>query len=325
MVWDQFPRPLTWTLVSQEVPSEIKSSEFIYGLRAWLTARGIRTSHVNGNPESWDRRYFDRLPPTTPHRIVSICPSNTEIVASFGAAERLIALDASSDFPPSIQGLPRLGMDLDVDVEKILSLDPDLVVASLSVPGMEKNVVKLHKSGVPLVVLAPLSIDEVLQDIMYLGQVCDADAQASATCAQLHLRLERTHDVLCEEPVRLYLEWWPKPLFTPGRACWTNDLAARAGASLVFGDRAGQSVEVGSNEVIARDPELILVSWCGVPFHKLKTGKVLERDGWHGIHAVRNGHVYAVDEDLLGRPGPRLVAGCEAIHDLCNAVKATRV
>jgi iron complex transport system substrate-binding protein len=114
-------------------------------------------------------------------------------------------------------------------------------------------------------------------------------------------------------PVPVYLEWWPKPMFTPGRACWSNELMTLAGGRNVFAHLPGQSAEVPPEAVAQADPEVIVVAWCGVPFDKLNVNQVLRRAGLETVSAVRSGRVHAVDESLLGRPGPRVVEGIEAM------------
>ncbi len=315
---DQWPMDLT----SQEIPDSLLDDSFIAAIEAWLIARGQRTSCINGELRKIDVRQLDNLPVTEPQRIVSICPSNTECVAALGCADRLVALDSSSDFPENIRGLPRLGMDLDVDLNQLAKFSPDLVVASLSVPGMEKNVVALKRLGFSVVVLAPKSLDDVFDDMLYLGSILGVKNKAQQEVSNLRDRRSRIKRACStSRPVRTYLEWWPKPYYAPGQSCWTNDLAELVSAKWIFSDRLGQSVAVNADEIIHADPELILVSWCGVPYHQLKPDKVSQRKGWGGINAIVNGHVYAVDEDLLGRPGPRLLDGALIIAEHCASVR----
>ena len=82
-------------------------------------------------------------------KLVSICPSNTELLAYLGLIDQLVAVDDFSDWPRSINTLPRLGPDLSIDMDKLESYEPDLVLASLSVPGMEKNIAELEKRKIP--------------------------------------------------------------------------------------------------------------------------------------------------------------------------------
>jgi iron complex transport system substrate-binding protein len=100
-------------------------------------------------------------------------------------------------------------------------------------------------------------------------------------------------------------------MYTPAQACWSNELLALAGGRNVFAGLSGQSAEVQPAQVTQADPEVIIVAWCGVPFEKLNVDRVLRREGLEPVRAVRNRRVHAVDECLLGRPGPRVVEGIE--------------
>jgi iron complex transport system substrate-binding protein len=245
-------------------------------------------------------------------RLISIAPSNAEIAGALGAVDRLVAVESSSDFPPQVKALPRLGPDLNVDMEALASQKPDLVLASLTVPGMERNVAGLERLGVPYLVLAPQSLADIRADILRVGAALDLAERARALLAEMDRRVLALREAQAgREPLPVYLEWWPKPMFTPGQACWSNELLALAGGRNVFADRAGQSTVVEPGDVAAADPAVIFVAWCGVPLDKLNVRRVLEREGLAGVGAVRRGQVHAVDESLLGRPGPRVVEGIE--------------
>ena len=103
-------------------------------------------------------------------RIVSLCPSNTEIAAVLGLGPALVGLDRSSDWPVDVVSVPRVGPDCDVDVGAIAALRPDLVLSSLSVPGMEKNIAGLDAAGIPHVVLDARSIEDVFRSIWKIGR-----------------------------------------------------------------------------------------------------------------------------------------------------------
>jgi iron complex transport system substrate-binding protein len=110
-------------------------------------------------------------------------------------------------------------------------------------------------------------------------------------------------------------------MFTPGQACWSNELIALAGGRNVFAGRPGQSMEIPPEAVAAADPDVIIVAWCGVPFDKLNVDRVLRREGLESVSAVRSRRVYAVDESLLGRPGPRVIEGIEHIARAIGLVR----
>src|SRR5690625_4442430 len=94
-------------------------------------------------------------------RVVSICPSNTEVVAYLGKTDLLVGVDDYSDWPGSVLELPKLGPDLSIDMDKVAALKPDIVLASLSVPGMEKNIAALEEKQLPYIILNPNALEEI--------------------------------------------------------------------------------------------------------------------------------------------------------------------
>src|SRR6478752_2697965 len=103
-------------------------------------------------------------------KLISICPSNTELVGYLGLTSSLIAVDNYSDWPEEVSSLPRLGSDLNIDLDMVEALKPDLVLASLSVPGMERNIEELEKRKLPYVVYNPNSLEDIRQNLQDLGQ-----------------------------------------------------------------------------------------------------------------------------------------------------------
>jgi iron complex transport system substrate-binding protein len=247
-------------------------------------------------------------------RLVSTAPSNAEITGALGATGLLVGCESSSDWPPEVRSLPRLGPDLAVDMEALARLEPDLVLASLTVPGMERNVAALERLGLPYLVLAPQNLGEILGDLLRVGTALGLGERAQALATELRARLAALRaEAAAREPLPVYLEWWPKPMFTPGAACWSNELIALAGGRNVFAALPGQSAEIAPEQVAAADPAVIFVAWCGVPFEKLNVERVLNREGLAGVRAIRERRVYPIDESLLGRPGPRVVEGIAAM------------
>jgi iron complex transport system substrate-binding protein len=299
---------------AQEVPRDLFSEEMERAVAAWVMARGGRELNLNGVRRPLAPAELDRPAHGAVTRLVSIAPSNAEIVGALGATGLLVGVESSSDFPPQVLTLPRLGPDLHVDLQALAALRPDLVLASLSVPGMERNIAGLERLGVSTLVLAPRTLADIRADILRVGAAIGFADAAHRVVAGMDARLEALRARAAgRAPVPVYLEWWPKPMFTPGRACWSNEMIALAGGVNVFGARSGQSLEVSPQEVAAADPGVIFVAWCGVPFDKLNVERVSRREGLAGVRAVRNGAVHAVDECLLGRPGPRVVEGIDCM------------
>ncbi len=252
----------------------------------------------------WELGTPPLMEPTT---IVSLCPSNAEMIHALGCFDRVIACEDSSDYPPEVAERERLGPDLGPDLDRVAELRPTLVVASLSVPGMERVVTGLRARGLPLAVLAPRSIADVEDEIIALGRWLGADPRAREVVAGMQAECRELMSGRPKEPLRVYLEWWPRPMFTPASECYSNELIELAGGINVFGERPGSSVEIGAEELIAADPELCFVSWCGVKEAKLDPQNLIQRPGLGALRAAQEGRVYALDEAFTGRPGPRMI------------------
>ena len=250
-------------------------------------------------------------------RIVSLCPSNTEIAAALGLLPRLVGVDDYSDFPAAVQGLPRVGPDLAVDLDRVAALAPDLVLASLSVPGMEKNVQGLEERGLPHITLDPHSLAEVWESMRSVGQA--AGVPAATAIEALERRVAAVAARAAGRPrARVYWEWWPKPVYTPGGRNWLTDLSALAGGVNCFADHDVDNLRLEPAAAAAAAPEVILVVWCGVHAEKIRLAQVLERPGWEDVPAVRSGQVYILSEGLYCRPSPRLVDGLELLAGILH-------
>ncbi len=293
--------------------------------KCWVAARGGRALWLSGPSGAIDEGSFSvaaLAPPGTSHarRIITLAPSNAEIVDALGAFERVIACEDSSDHPPAVASLERLGPDLGPDLDRVAELSPDLVLSSLSVPGMERVVTGLAVRGVPQLVLAPRSLADVRADIRRTAQALGLGGVGEAVVRDMEAQEAELRAACSGEPTPVYLEWWPKPMFTPGQDCYSNELISLAGGRNVFGDRPGSSLEVQAADIVAADPAVCFVSWCGVAEEKLDPQNLIQRCGLEGLPAAQQGRVFRLDEAFSGRPGPRML---EAARRMAAAIRAT--
>jgi iron complex transport system substrate-binding protein len=253
-------------------------------------------------------------------RIVSICPSNTEILYDMGMGEWLVGLDDDSDWPPELQHLPRVGRDLNIDIDKVAALKPDLVVASLSVPGMEKNIETLDRAKIPYIVLNPSHIEEIPDDYLIVGKATGTPDKATAAAARFRKRLTdlTAKGAQIKASPTLYWEWWPNPIYTPGRQNWLSDLSRMAGGVNLFDHYDTDNVKTDHATVAQLDPDYVFAVWCGVPFDKVKKSKITNRPGWSEMKAVKNDRVYIFEEGLYCRPSFRLLDGLEQLIDVIS-------
>lgn len=245
-------------------------------------------------------------------RLVSLCPSNTEILFGLGLGPEVVAVDDWSDWPAEVIDLPRVGPDLHVEIDRVVNARPDLALASLSVPGMERNVAALRDHGIPHLVLDPHSLEDVLADMLTVGEACGASAEAERAVGCARARIDRIRAGACGRPRRsVYWEWWPKPLVVAGRRSWVHEMSEIVGCVNVCGDIDAASRPLDPEEIIERDPELLMICWCGTLQRLQDPTRVTKRAGWDRIRGVRSGAVHCVPEQLFGRPSQRLIEGLE--------------
>ncbi|MEM7157327.1 MAG: cobalamin-binding protein [Myxococcota bacterium] len=307
----------------------LEDPDLEHAVRCWLAARGCcelalfdeaGTSVASGpfDVESLG----DPVPDAVPQRLVTLAPSVAELVHALGVFERVVACEDSSDYPPQVAELPRLGPDLGPDLEQVAALKPDLVLSSLTVPGMERIVTELRARGLPQVVLAPASVADVLSDLTRVGRRLGVPEAAERVVADMRRQLQRLEASRPAEPVRIYLEWWPRPMFSPGRDSYADELITLAGGLNVFGQQPGASVQIDAEQLVAAAPELCFLSWCGVDESKLDPDNLCGRAGLEALSAARARRVYPLDERFSGRPGPRML---EAARRMAAAIAQSGV
>lgn len=253
-------------------------------------------------------------------RIVSLNCSNTEIVCALGLGSQLVGVDDHSDFPEDVvAALPRVGPDLGIDIEKVVALKPDLVLASLTVPGHEEVIAGLERAELNFLAPEPTSVDDVYRDIRDLADAMDVSDRAEAVVETLAREL--TPAPANEHKPTLLVQWWPKPVIAPGKQSWVNDLLLAAGGANPIGDRDVKSTPLEDNEVCELDPDAIVISWCGVKPDKYRPDVVYRNPAFANMKAIKRQQVFCVPEGYLGRPSPRLADGARAFRDIVEKIK----
>lgn len=259
-------------------------------------------------------------------RIVTLACSNTEIVCALGCEDQLVGVDDHSDYPEAVVAkLPRVGPELGIDIAKVAALQPDLVLASLTVPGHERVIANLEEAGIPFIAPEPVSLQDVHANICTIASLLSIPEHGAALAAQMEREIPNGRprknngesDDSSKRP-RILVEWWPDPVICPSRSSWVNQLLAAAGAVNPFEKHDGKSATLSVEMARELAPDAVVISWCGVDPATYRPSAVYDRPGWESIPAVRNRRVYCVPEGHLGRPGPRLVKGYRAFKGIVN-------
>jgi iron complex transport system substrate-binding protein len=248
-------------------------------------------------------------------RLISICPSNTELLHYLGLSGQLVGVDDYSDWPEEINHLPRLGPDLHIDMDKLESLSPDLVIASLSVPGMERNITELQQRNIPHVVLNPQSLDDIRDDLVTVGKLTGTSSTAEEVSSSMRKIIQMYKEISTSIALKpkLYWEWWPKPIFTPGSVNWLTEISELAGAANVFADKNVASYQAEWQEVLEKDPDAVCMIWVGVKESKMNPNHVKKRENANQVKAVQKEKIFILEESLYCRPSPRLIMGLQKL------------
>jgi iron complex transport system substrate-binding protein len=256
-----------------------------------------------------------------PQRLVCLTAETTEIAFLLGAGDRVVGVPGTVRRPEAARERARVGGFTTFRTDKILALEPDLVLAFSD---LQRDVVgELIAAGVSVLCTNQRSIDEVLRAVLLIGGALGREEAAQALIADMRdeVKQVREYSSVWPDRPRVYFEEWMDPLIAG--IGWVSDLIDIAGGHDVFADLRGQRSArervVSANEVIRRDPQIILASWCGKPVDR---AVIAARPGWSGVAAVASGEIHELaGEDVLA-PGPSLMHGLRRIHEIIHAFQS---
>jgi len=255
----------------------------------------------------------------SPQKIVSLSPSNTEILFALGLGDRVVGVTDYCDYPPEALTKAKIGGFSDPDLEKIVALSPDLIVADQI---HEKEVVpELERRNLPVFVMDPRNIDQVMESILLLGQVTGKEAEAARLVDDMKARIgavaRKVAGLTPGERPRVLSITWHDPLWTAGQGTWEDQLITMAGGQNLFPDLAGYKT-VDLETVLQRDPQVIIAASGHGEGLRAPYLWALDEPRLKGTEALRKGRVYEIDADIVSRPGPRLVEGLEEMLRLIH-------
>jgi len=241
----------------------------------------------------------------TPQRIVSLAPSITEILFALDLGEKVVGVTNWCDYPPEALDKEKVGEYDAPDIEKILTLNPDLILVAYGTPIDVINTL----DGLGLIVFGIKStdLDDVLNDIRTVGEITDKEVEAQALTAEMAVRIEAVTDQTeeLENRPRVFYVIWHDPLWTTGSGTFMHELIEKGGGVNICGNITGYPT-ISIEEVVARNPEVIITSsWPDVYEWAMNETALNPTD------ARQNDRVFACDDNLVQRPGPRLVEGLE--------------
>jgi iron complex transport system substrate-binding protein len=258
---------------------------------------------------------FHSATAAVPRRVVSLAPSLTEMVYALGAGPQLVGVTTVCNYPAAALRLPKVGgmEDGGIDLERVLALKPDLVIAI----GLYQSstVEALKRLGVRVEVIPSQTLEDVFTAANRLGVLLGRQAEAKRLTADMGRRIDRVRKATAALPPgrrpRVFYEVWDQPLMTATRDTLIGRLIELGGGVNVFGDLSGRYVQVSPEAVLKRDPQVILAP--STHTSRVDTKSLGKRPGFAGVTAARTGRIHVLDGDLVSRAGPRIAEALELV------------
>lgn len=253
-----------------------------------------------------------------PRRIVCLTAETTETLYLLGEQERIVGISGFTQRPPQARKeKPRISTFTSARIDAILALEPDLVLGFSDIQA--DIAADLIRQGLPVHVFNHRSISGIFSMIQMLGAMVGATEKAAALSAELQQGLQAIAADTAALPrrPRVYFEEWDEPLISGIQ--WVAELIELAGGEDCFAELAGEPLAkhriiADPMEVVRRDPDIILGSWCGKRF---RPEQVAARPGWEQIAAVRQGQLHEIDSNMILQAGPAaLTDGVQQMHAL---------
>jgi len=259
--------------------------------------------------------------PRYPSRIVCLTEETTETLYLLGEGDRVVGVSGYTVRPPEARNKPRVSAFINARFDKIEALSPDLILAFSDLQA--DIAAELVRRGHTVLVFNQRSVPEILQMIRMLGGLIGCSDRADALALRLEADLDRVRAAAAQSPhrPRVYFEEWDDPLISGIQ--WVEELIEIAGGDPIFPElrhaKLGKDRIVPPEEVVRRNPDVIVASWCGKAVRK---EKIASRSGWEDVTAVRNGAIHEIKSAFLLQPGPAsLTEGLRQLHEIIAGVR----
>jgi iron complex transport system substrate-binding protein len=273
-----------------------------------------------------------------PKRIVSLSPSNTEMLFAVGAGNKVVGVTDHCDYPDELQQKLKKLQTVSVggywnpSVDAINSLKPDLIVVSSHQCTVKTNhcktncirkceqttkiAKKLENLGFNVLILSPHSLDDVLDQILLIGKVTGNAMEAEALVLNLKKRINAVTVNLkkVSKKPKVYFEVWNNPYISVNSKTWIGNLLDLAGGTNIFADSVTEWPLTSPKEIIKRNPDIMVFPVIpGVPRFWGSFEAIKKRQGWQNVNGIQNDRLYEIPRDFISRPGPRLVDALELL------------
>jgi len=253
-------------------------------------------------------------------RVVSLAPHLTELLYAAGAGARLVGAVDYSDFPPQAMALPRVGSSAGIDLEALLALRPDLVVAWPD-SSSERTLARLTALGLPVYRSEPRALEDIARTLERLGRLTGSESAAALAARGFRARAAELERRYAERaPVRVFYEIWDRPLMTVNGEHVISKVLRLCGGRNVFAELPVLAPSIDREAVLRADPEVIVAS-------ALQGERPAWLEAWSaypGLTAASRGNLYAVPPELIQRHTPRLLDGAERLCAILEKARAKR-
>jgi iron complex transport system substrate-binding protein len=244
-----------------------------------------------------------------PERIISLAPSNTEILFAIGAGDKVVGVTSYDDYPEEVLEIEKIGDFNGINLERIIELEPDLVINYGD--GVTEENERLLEAGIQIAGFEPESIEEITDTILRIGEITGHKQEAlDLVDEMLAQEAELVEKVQGLEKKTVFYEIWHEPLMAAGPGSFIDQLISLAGGENVAKDADGDYPQFDLEQLIERNPEVYLTA-NDLPEKTVESIK--ERPGFSEIDAIKNDRIYLIDGNIISRPGPRIIQALEMI------------
>jgi iron complex transport system substrate-binding protein len=253
-----------------------------------------------------------------PQRIISLSPSNTEMVYALGLQDKLVGVTSYDNYPPDARNKPVVSDYSTVDLEKIVNAKPDLILAD----SIQKNdtIPALEKLGITVFTMSPDNIDGIFNEIKVIGQITgktkEADNLVSNLTSRIQTVADKTTNLSDAQKPRVLFVTWHDPIWTAGSDTMIQYLIDEAGGTNIASDLDGYAT-ITLESVIERNPQVIVVM-SSMGAQNVSLDFIKSNEQFQSTDAVKNERVYKIDADIFGRTTPRIVDGLETLAKLVH-------
>jgi iron complex transport system substrate-binding protein len=256
--------------------------------------------------------------PQEPQRIISVAPSNTEILFALGLEDKIVGITNYCNFPEETKNIEKIGETSPLNLEKIVSLKPDLILAYA---GQLKEIPRLRELGLQVIVIEPLNLPETLKSIQMVATIAGIPEKGNILVENLSQRVDQIKTEVSKIEItkrpKVFIGGIYETIWTPGEGTLFNELISLAGGINMAAGFSGWT-KISPEFIIKEDPDLIIIPIGAMnPGDELKIKEnISQRPGWSNLSAVKNQKIFIVNEDLFFRAGPRLVDGLERLYKI---------